>query len=444
VGRLTALSVGLLVSVLGSAFTSLALAVWVFRGTQSATLYGLSLILHFLPGILFAPVAGALVDRWNRRTVLIVSDALNALVVVALAPLAAAGVLELWHVFTAIGLQSVLRAVQLPAMSSVIVLLAPKRHVARANGMVVIANAAGSMVGWGAGGLLLLVVGLNGVLVVDCATFLVNLAILLLIRIPDPPRSPADGEGSGRLLSEIRAGRRYLTSRPVLVAVVLFYAALNFSIGYVDALLTPLVLSFASATALGFVVAATAVGMLLGGAALTTWGGPRRRVTGLAGFALPLAFFLFLGASQPSIVLIIIAAMGFTFCFTIVDATSRGVLQLEVEPRMQGRVFATFNMVANATLCLAYALAGPVADNYAEPSLRAGGALAGSVGALIGVGPGRGMAFLMILAGLVVFITAALAYLWSPLRDLPNRPTGADAMEAEPAAAPAPGATTRG
>src|SRR4051812_26536603 len=113
--RFAALSVGLLLSVLGSACTSLALAVWILRGTGSTTLYGLSLLLQFLPGILFAPVAGALVARWNRRAILIVSDVLHAAAVICLALLAATGVLRLWQVFIVICIQSALRAIQFPA-----------------------------------------------------------------------------------------------------------------------------------------------------------------------------------------------------------------------------------------------------------------------------------------------------------------------------------------
>src|SRR6266545_1404774 len=227
-------------------------------------------------GMLFAPVAGALVDRWNRRTILMVSDALNAVTVLALALLSMAGVLRLWHVFVVIGVGSLLRAIQMPALNSVVVLLAPKEHVGRANGMVLLAQAIGNTVGFAAGG-------------------------LLFVAIPAPPRSAAGSADAGRLLGEIRQGWRYLSTRRVLVALIAFYAALQFTVGYVDALFTPLVLSFASAKALGLVVAFTGVGMLLGSVLLTTWGGPRRRIHGLAGFALPLGLFLFLGALRPSV-----------------------------------------------------------------------------------------------------------------------------------------------
>src|SRR6266545_3091312 len=369
-------------------------------------------------GMLFAPVAGALVDRWNRRTILMVSDALNAVTVLALALLSMAGVLRLWHVFVVIGVGSLLRAIQMPALNSVVVLLAPKEHVGRANGMVLLAQAIGNTVGFAAGGVLLVAIGLDRVLLIDCATFVLNVAILLFVAIPAPPRSAAGSADAGRLLGEIRQGWRYLSTRRVLVALIAFYAALQFTVGYVDALFTPLVLSFASAKALGLVVAFTGVGMLLGSVLLTTWGGPRRRIHGLAGFALPLGLFLFLGALRPSVPLIIVAALSFTLCFTVIDGTTRSVLQLEIEPDMQGRAFATFNMVTNAVLCASYALAGPIADHWFEPLLRAGGPLADTVGAVIGVGPGRGVALLVLMFGDSESfggsrLRAALAYRWT-------------------------------
>lgn len=443
-GKFTALAVGLLVSVLGSTFTGFALGVWVFQETGSAAQYGLTLVMNFLPGILVSPVAGALVDRWSRWSVLAASSAVSATVIFILALLHTAGLLEPWHIFLTIAFQSMVRSVQVPALNSVVVLLVPQDQVARANGMVLMAQAIGGMLGVAVGGLLLVSIGLTGVLLIDCATYLFNIAVLLFVPIPRPPRTEAGTAGAGKLLSEIRQGWRYLTSRRGLVALALFYSALNLCVGYADVLITPVVLSFASAVALGVVLAFAGAGMTLGSLALTTWGGPRRRIHGLAGFALPLGLFLCLGALRPSIPLIIVAVLGFTFCSTIVDGTSRSILQLEVEPDMQGRVFASFSMVTQSVLCVSYALAGPVADHYFEPLLAEGGALAGSVGAVIGVGPGRGMAFLVLLLGLLMLVCAIVGYLVPSLRGFADRPSRAGAGDAagpaEPAAAAVPAA----
>jgi MFS family permease len=145
-------------------------------------------------------------------------------------------------------------------------------------------------------------------------------------------------------------------------------------------------------------------------------------VVGLAGFALPLGLFLVLGSLRADVVLIAITALGFSICFTMVDGTTRTILQLEVEHDVQGRVFSTYNVVSGTALCISYVLAGPVADHIFEPLLLPDGALAGGVGAVIGTGPGRGMALLMMLIGLVLLVTAVLAYLQPSLRALPDRP----------------------
>jgi MFS transporter, DHA3 family, macrolide efflux protein len=422
--RFIVFSIGLLTSVLGSAFTGLAMGVWVFQATGSATQYSLTLLISLLPGVLFGPLAGALVDRWNRRVLLIVSEAVSAVPVLVLALLYQSGDLRPWHVFIFVGIQSLVRAVQLPALSAVIVLLAPPAQVARANGVVMLAQALGNTVGFAAGGVLYLVVDFNGVLLVDFATFVLNMVILAFVRIPRPPRSAAGAAAGGGLLAEIRAGWRIVATRRTLVTLLLFSAALNVSLGYADAILTPLVLSFASAAGLGVVVACMGIGAVAGSLALAAWGGPRRRIYGLAGFAIPLGLFLCLGALRPNIPLIVVAALGFTFCFTIVDGTSRNILQVEVEPDVQGRVFATYNMVGGAVLASSYLLAGPVADRFFEPLLRTDGPLAGSVGTVLGVGPGRGMALLMLVIGVVMLVTAVLASRQASLRRLPDRPVG--------------------
>ncbi|BCB89219.1 MFS transporter [Phytohabitans suffuscus] len=417
-------SVGLLMSVLGSAFTGLAMGVWVFLYTGSATQYSLTLLVSLLPGVLFAPIAGALVDRWNRRIILIVSEVASAVTVLGLALLFESGALRPWHIFIAVAVQSVVRSVQLPALSSVVVMLAPKEQVARANGVVMLSQALGNTVGFAAGGVLILAIGFAGVLLIDFATFVVNVVILLFVKIPGPPRTEAGSAAGGGLLAEIRAGWRILGTRRALVALLVFSAALNVSLGYADAMLTPLVLSFASAAALGVVVASMGLGAVLGSLSLAAWGGPRRRINGLAGFALPLGLFLCLGALRPSIPLIAVAALGFTFCFTIVDGTSRNILQIEVEPDAQGRVFATYNMVGGAVLASSYLLAGPIADHFFEPLLLVNGRLAESVGSVIGTGPGRGMALLMLVIGLTMLLTAVAAYRQPNLRSLPDIPTG--------------------
>ncbi|MGW0495864.1 MFS transporter [Streptomyces sp. NPDC003007] len=410
-----------LVTMTGSALTGFALGVWVYLETGSTTQLALTFVLAFLPGILFSPLAGALVDRWDRRVILLVGDAVGIGTTLALGLLFTAGHLEPWHIFVTTVIRSTLRAMQVPALNSIVVLLAPKEQIGRANGLMGVANAVSQTVAPALGGALMLAIGLNGVLFIDCATFALNVVVLFLTRIPTPPPSKAGTEGKGSLRSEIGQGWRVLAGNRALVTLALFYAALDLSVGFVDILITPMVISFASVSALGVVLTVGGVGLVLGSVTMASWGGPRRRIHGTAGFAIPLGLFLCLGSLRPSVTLVAIAAFGFMFCSMIIDGTSRSIIGTEVEPDLQGRAFATFNMVTNTVLCSSYLLAGPVADRVFEPLLAEKGALAGSVGDVLGTGPGRGMALLLGLLGLLVLVTAVAGYLTPGLRGLSDK-----------------------
>jgi hypothetical protein len=421
--RFTVLCAGYLVTMTGTALSAFALGIWIYQKTGSVTQLALTLVLAYLPGIVLSPVAGAFVDRWSRRGVLLTSDALGLITTFALAALFTLDSLQPWHIYLAITVRSAIRALQVPAFNSIVVLLVPEKIVGRANGMVLFAQALSQTVAPVLGGVLLLAIRLNGVILLDCSTFLVNVIVLLLVKIPRPPMSDAGSVDKGKLLGEARQGLRYLTGHRGLVSLVLFYAALDFSVGFVDVLIMPMVIGFASAAALGLVLSVGGVGLVLGSLSLTAWGGPRRPVYGVVGFSIPLGMFLCLGALRPSVTPVAIAAFGFMFCSMIIDGTTRSVLQLEVEPDMQGRVFALFNMVTNTVLCTSYVLAGPVADHVFEPLLATNGSLAGNIGALLGVGPGRGMALLLLLLGILVLMTAVFGSLAPGLRGLPKRPS---------------------
>lgn len=408
--RFTVLCAGYFASVTGTALTSFALTVWIYLETGSTIQFAIGFILTLLPSILLSPLAGALVDRWSRRVVLLTGDVVGVGTTLTLATLAGLGALQPWHVFVTIAIRSAMGAFLVPALNASVTQLAPKGQLGRANGMVLTATAVGQTVAPALGGLLTIGVGLTGVLLIDCVTFLLNITILVLIYIPRPERSAAGATGAGSLLREVGQGWRYLAARRGLVTLLAFYAALNLSVGFVDVLFTPLVIGMASVAALGVVLSVGGVGLVLGGAAMSAWGGPPKRVHGIAGFAVPLGLFLCLGALRPSVVLVAIAAFGFQFCSMIIDGTSRSVLQTEVEPDMQGRTFAAFNMVTNTVLFTGYSLAGPVSERIFEPLMREGGPLADTVGVVIGVGPGRGSAFLILLLGLLVLVVAVIGY----------------------------------
>jgi MFS transporter, DHA3 family, macrolide efflux protein len=406
---------GQVVSLMGSGLTAFALGVWVFQVTASTTQYAFITICSRLPAILVAPIAGALIDRWDRRRAMILSDVGAGLCILAVALLYIAGVLQIWHICIALIVNSALSAFQWPAYSAATTMLVSREHYGRAAGMVQTAEALSLIVSPVLGGVLLLTIKLNGIFLVDCATFVFSVLTLLLVRIPAPAKS-VGAAGEKSLLREVAYGWRYITSHPGLMALMIFFAAANFLSGFILVLTTPLVLAFASPSVLGMVFSVGGIGMLVGGVALSAWGGPRRRIYGVLGFQFLSGLCFVLAGLRPSAALIMAAAFFFFFSATFIAGCSQVIWQSKVPPGLQGRVFAVRRMVAWSSTPLAYLIAGPLAEYVFEPLLAVNGRYAASIGQLIGVGPGRGIGLLFIIMGMLTMLIACAGYFYPRLR----------------------------
>ena len=425
---------GQVISSLGSYLTGFALGVWVYQQTGSATLFALIALVTTVPGLLLSPFAGALVDRWDRRWALILASGGAGAATLALALLIWAGHLELWHIYLLMSVISSFGALSWPAFSAAVTMMVPRQHLGRANGMTQMGDAAAQILSPLLAGAMIMSIGRQGVVLIDFATYLVAIATLLAVRIPRPPVVAEEVSARGSLWSEARSGWSYIRQRSGLLALLVLLAVTNSGMGLVQVLLSPMVLSFASPAVLGRVLTVAGCGALLGGLAMSVWGGPRRRVAGILGLLLVQGAVLPFGGLRANATLICAGAFVYMLAFPILTGTSQALWQTKVEPGLQGRVFAVRRMVAMSTLPLSYLVAGPLADRVFEPLLRAGGPLADSVGRIIGVGKGRGMALMLILTGFFIVLTVALASRSPRLThlesELPDAPTG---LERDPA-----------
>ena len=400
---------GQAVSILGTGLTGFALGVWVFQRTGSATQFALVALALLLPVVLLLPVAGALVDRWDRRWAMIVGDAGSGLCSLGLAALVWSGRLEVWHIWLLCAGSSAFSALQYPAFTAASTLLVPRRHLGRAAGLTQLAIAAAQILAPLLAGALLGRIGLRGVLLVDVLTFLVSLATLAVVRFPGPAATAEGAAGRGSLRSQIRHGWLFIRERAGLRATLLLVAAANLGLGMVQVLVTPLVLGFAPVATLGRVLAVAGCGMLAGSLVMSVWGGPRQRIHGVLGALLVQGLILLLGGVRPSAVLVAAAAFVYLFAAPVLEASGQAIWQAKVPADVQGAVFAVRRMVGASTLPIGYALAGPLADRVFEPLLMPGGALAASVGVVIGIGQGRGIGLLFIVLGLFVLAVLAAA-----------------------------------
>jgi MFS family permease len=414
---------GQMISLIGSSLTSFGLGVWVFQLTGSATQFALIAVAAVLPGIVISPVAGAIIDRYDRRKVMIAADFAAGLSTLAVALLLAAGRLEIWHIYITAMISSGAGAFQGPAWSASITHLVPKTRLERAAGLNSAAQGLAIILGPALAGALIGVVGLPGIIGLDFATFLFAVGVLLFVRFPAYKRTDTH-EGPGTFWHDVRYGWRYLLQRRGLFALVLYFTFLNFTFALVGELLTPMVLSFATPAELGLVVSSIGVGIMVGSLLMATWGGPKRKMITVFGFGIAQGVALMLMGWRESIALL--AGVNFVLLIgnPLINGSIQVLLQRKVAPDVQGRVFAAGRMLAMAAIPVAYLLSGPLADEVFRPLLREGGALAGSVGRIIGVGDGRGMGLMFILAGLLTLLGTGAALLYSPMRrverDLPD------------------------
>lgn len=419
--------IGQIVSTVGSSLTGFVLGVWVYQQTGSATQFALIALFATLPSIVLAPIAGALVDRHDRRTVMILADFGAAASTVALALLYSADLLQVWHIWAATGFASICGAFQGPAYGASLSMLVPPEHRARANGLMQTGQALALIAPVLAAGLVASI-GVGGVIAIDLATFAFAVTTLFIVRIPRPEMSAAGAAARGTLRREAMYGWEYLRARPALFWLVVLFAFFNFFISISAVLVQPLILSFSSVGWLGWLMMAGGSGMLAGSLVMGAWGGPKRRINGVLGFVVLSGLALFAHGLAPTPWLIAVMAPAFLFTIPVVGGSFTAILQGRVPPDVQGRVFAMVRMLGMIATPLAYLLAGPAADRVFEPAMAPGGALSGVLGPWIGTGEGRGIAVMFMISGLVLSVTALIAWGNPSIR----------AVEHEEAAEPAP------
>jgi MFS family permease len=426
---------GQLVSLFGTATTRFALLIWAYDQTHEATTLALLGFFSFITYVLFSPVAGVWVDRLDRRLVMILSDFGAGLMTVAMLLLLTTGSLQIWHLYLAEGLTGAFEAFQLPAYAASVSVLVPKAQYARASGMRSLANNASQMFAPIFAGLILRLVNIDGVMLIDVATFGFAALTLLLIRIPRPAASAEGAEIHGEpFLRQMAFGFRYIFRRPGLLWLVFVFICINFVAALTwFALLAPMTLSRAGGDelALASVQTALGVGGVLGGLAMTAWGGLKPRIHGVL-LGLIASFLLgdfLLGAGRILPVWIAGAFLGSLFIPLIVGS-DEAIWQTKVAPDVQGRVLAVRGMFRTVVMPLGFLAAGPLADQVFGPALMPGGSLAVTFGWLVGTGPGAGIGLMFVCTSVLGITIGLTGYLFPWVRhverDLPDH----DAPEA--------------
>jgi MFS family permease len=434
----TVIMFGQVFSLVGTAMSGFALTIWAFERTGSATALALVGFFFVTPMLIFSPVAGALVDRMDRKAMMVISDLSAGAGSLAMLILSLTGDLQIWHVYAANALMGLGQTFQFPAYSAAITTMMSKEHYGRANGMWSLAETGSGILAPVLAGALFGVIGLSGVLAIDLAALAFAISALLIVHIPQPKQSAEGAASRGSLLKESMFGFSYILKRPSLLGLQIVFLVGNFLATISFTLVAPMILSRTqnNELMLGTANSIGAIGGVVGGLLMSTLGGTRRKVHGvLTGWTISGFFGVLVGLGR-GLPLWAAGQAGESMMGPWINGSNQAIWQAKVPADIQGKVFSIRRLIAWFSTPLATLTAGPLADYVMEPAMREGGSLTATLGPVFGVGPGSGMAATIVLCCLGMMAVGLGGYLFPVVRDaetlLPDHDE--DAVVVNPAA----------
>ena len=365
-GRFFTIWTGQALSLFGSALVQFALIWWLTQESGSATVLAIATMVGMLPQIVIGPFAGALVDRWNRRIIMMAADATIAIFTLLLAYLFATGTVQIWHIYAVLAIRALGGAFHFPAMAATTPLMVPNEQLTRINGLNQALQGVNSLVAPPLGALLLVVLPTQGILLIDVGTALLAILPLFFIPIPQPKRQEEFQQVRPSLVRDIRDALEYIRSIPGFTAIIFMALFLNFLLVPTTALLPLLVTKHfqKGAIELGLLESVLGIGIIVGGVLLSIWGGFKKKIvtslSGIVGLGLGV---LLIGLAPADLFLLAIAGnVLLGFMIPMANGPVGALMQSIVRPDMQGRVMALLGSGATAISPIGLLIAGPFSD----------------------------------------------------------------------------------
>lgn len=394
-----------LVARLGNGLTAFGLGVHVYRQSGLTTSVALVTMAAFLPGLLLGPLGGVLADRFDRRLLMILGDSLSALGLV--------GMLVAFHTGTAsvpvlclcAVVSSVFGSVMDPAYRATVTDLLTPEQYARAGGLVQLASAAQYLISPAVAGVLMATHGITVVVTIDVATMVVTTSAMVLVwrTVKTPRRVPETG-----FWADFVAGCRFLRRSSGILTLMLLITLATFCLGFLQTLLTPMVLDLADETTLGIVTSVAAVGMVVSSLIIGVFNMKGSWIGWIAWSLVGGGVMVFFLGAIPNVLAIGIAGFGFFLTLPPVNTAVEVLVRSAIPGETQGKVWGLMGLISQLGYVVAYAVSGVLADLVFNPLLRDGGALADSVGAVIGVGESRGIGLMFMVVGVLLVGIAVL------------------------------------
>jgi len=418
---------GQIVSGIASSIMAVTLPIWIFGVTGSGTAVGLLEFFFFGSYLLSVLFAGILIDRYNRKMMMLVYDFVSLSAMAILLVLQTGGILQVWHLYVAAVFQGIGYAFQSPSYSAAISSMIPKKEFIRANGLMSLLNDGPEIFGPLLAGGLYVIVGLNGILALNLLAFVFSIGALLFVDVPAAQQSREDQRSQKMFLKQTLYGIKYIFRRPGLLGLqlIFFMGNLFSGIALSTAALFPMLLlrTGNDTETVGIIQSVGALMAVLGGLYLTTWGSGIKRPVHAILFGWMISSMIgltILGLGQTFFIWLVAIAINAVF-EPVVNVSMDAFLQTKIPPHVQGRVFSASDFLSQALIPFTPLLAGLFGDRIFEPAMQQGGSLVDTFGWLVGTGPGSGFGLLILLCGVGGTLIGLSGFLVKDIRNLDRR-----------------------
>ncbi|MDQ0169691.1 MFS transporter [Paenibacillus tundrae] len=418
---------GQLISTIGIGLTAFSLGVYAFEQTSTATAVALITLFTFLPNIVLRPIGGVLADRYDRRTMMMIGDLGSAIGILFILTMILIGSIELWHIYVGVAFSSVFSAIQSPAYKASATDLLAKEQFSKGSGLLQLAESSKFLLSPIIAGILLTITSIEVILVINMLTFLIAILAVLVIR--RGARVDRASREKKPWFTDFVEGWVEVTTNKGVLLLVFIISIVTFYLGFLETLIGPMILSFSDTRTLGMFQSISAIGMLISSLCIGIFTMTKKYASVLViGLVMLGISFSLIGVST-NLSFIIFAGFLFLASLPFVNMSADVLVRNNIANEKQGRVWGIIGILSQLGFIVSYSLAGFLADRVFNPLLIEGGALSSTVGSIIGVGPGRGIALLFIVGGVSVVIMAAITSRLKPIKLLEQ---GMETVPAEP------------
>jgi DHA3 family macrolide efflux protein-like MFS transporter len=410
--------IGEFISSVGSGMSAFALGVYVYQTTKSAVAFSIVTLLAYLPNIILNPFVGVLADRFDRKLLMIIGDSFSAVSLMFILICSMIGNLQFWQICIGVAAGSIFISLLDPAYKATITDLLPKEQYAKASGLVQLAASAKYLISPALAGFFLAFTDIKVILFIDILTFLVSIIAISFVR--KSLDTNISNEEKSSFFQDFKEGWATVISNKGIMILVILMALICMYVGFLQTLMSPMILSFTDSKTLGIIESVSAFGMLIG-SLIVGVSEIKRNYSRILSWALFVSGIAMMGIGFTTNTWIIIGS-GIIFFMAIPFANTSAdtLVRLNIPNEIQGRAWGVIAVLSQVGYVVAYVLSGVLADYVLNPLLEKDGPLAGSIGRVIGVGEGRGIALLMIAAGFSIIIVAFIMSRVKLLRKMEN------------------------